>query len=646
MRKIFESIRHSLSARLSIWVVLFAALIYTVTQIYVSDTARRSVRKEAIQGATQILENTVLRMNSIIEDVELSADQLEWLVYRHLDSPESMLEYSRNAVNGKDFLTGCSIAFEPWFFKDRQYFSAYTSNTDGELVTRQEGSDDYQYFYLDWYLYPKLLNQPCWTEPYNDWEFDDEYNLATDMLLSYCKPLTDDDGTFIGVISMDISLKWLSETISQVKPFPNSYNILISRGGTFLVHPDPEKLFYQTIFTETLSHPDPKREALGQSMINWKEGMNELVIDGKDSYVFYKPIKSTGWSVAIVCPEKDIFSGFNRLRTFAEVMILLGLTLMFIVSYFVIRKTMRPLKVLATEAGNIASGHFEHALPLSTRVDEIGTLNNSFANMQSSLVSYIDELTLTTARKERMESEIQIARSIQMGMVPRTFPPFPERKEIDLYASINPAREVGGDLYDYFLLKDKLYFCIADVSGKGVPASLFMAVARSLFRLVGQQGCPPAEIARQINDTLAEENEQMMFVTTFIGVLDLASGSLEFCNCGHNPPVLISGPGAAPVFLECKPNTPLGCSPGWTFEGQVLEDLRGATLFLYTDGLNEAENEAHEQFSDARLLEELKKAPEADSQTIIENMLHAVSLHVAGAEPSDDLTLLCLRLRR
>ena len=256
MKRLIDYIRGSFSARLSIWVVLFVALIFLASQTYVSAVGRRSLREEAVRTADQVLDNTNLRLETIIEDVESAADNLEWLVYRHLDSPETLLEYSRTTVQGNPFLSGCSISLEPYFFKGMKYFSAYSSNTDGVVETSQEGDEDYEYFYLDWYLMPKLLNQPCWTEPYCDWEYGDDYSLQTEMLISYSKPLTANDGTFIGVISLDISLKWLSETLSDIKPYPNSYSILISRGGTFLVHPDPEKLFYQTIFTNLLIKDD------------------------------------------------------------------------------------------------------------------------------------------------------------------------------------------------------------------------------------------------------------------------------------------------------------------------------------------------------------------------------------------------------
>ena len=642
MKRLIDTLRRSFSARLSLWVVSFAALVFLGAMAYFFTVSRRYVREEAILRATQVVENSVLRLNNILEDVQLSADNLEWLVYRHLDEPELMKEYSRITVQGNPVLSGCSISFEPNFFKGHYYYSAYSGYVGGALETEQEGDEDYQYFYLDWYLQPKLLNQPCWTEPYSDWEQDDAADRQTQRMVSYCKPLTTSDG-FIGSISLDISLKWLSDNLSPVKPYPHSYSILISRGGTYLVHPDPEKLFYQTIFTEGLIDPDPAQDELGKSMLDLEAGYRRMEIDGIRSYVFFTPLKATGWSMAIVCPESDIFGRFNRLRWFVTMIDLLGLLLLFFSCFQVIRKAMRPLSDLARQAEDIASGHFDTVLPENQQPDELGTLSRSFADMQSSLVTYMDELTRTTANKVRIEGELQIARNIQMGMLPQVFPPFPERKDIDLYASMVPAREVGGDLYDYFIQGGRLYFCIGDVSGKGVPASMFMTVVQNLFRAAGQQGLLPAEIAHRINETLADRNEQLMFVTMFIGAIDLETGRLDFCNCGHNPPVVLPK-GGHPFFLSCKANMSIGILPEAKFEGESVESFMDTPLFLYTDGLNEAENPEHVLFGTDRLLAVLGE-PYTDAETVVKRMQAAISDHVAGADASDDLTMLCLEIK-
>ena len=250
-----------------------------------------------------------------------------------------------------------------------------------------------------------------------------------------------------------------------------------------------------------------------------------------------------------------------------------------------------------------------------------------------------DQLEEATAHRERIESELRIARDIQMSMVPNVFP---NREGLDIYAKIEPAKEVGGDLYGYLLMGDDLYFCLGDVSGKGVPASLFMAQATRLFRTLATQHMMPAEIATRMNAALSEDNEQGMFVTMFIGHIDLAKGSIDFCNAGHNPPYIRSAKGGR--FLEMLPNAPIGLWPGLEFDGERIEDISGQMLVVYTDGLNEAENRQQEQFGDDRLLEILETMPQHTAKEVIDTLYEAVQQHRDGAEPNDDLTIMSIRV--
>ena len=274
--------------------------------------------------------------------------------------------------------------------------------------------------------------------------------------------------------------------------------------------------------------------------------------------------------------------------------------------------------------------------------DAHGKLEETHSKLEAThqeLLTAYDQLEETTIAKERIESDLRIARDIQMSMVPSTFP---DRPDLDLYASMTPAKEVGGDLYGYVLLDDKLYFALGDVSGKGVPASLFMAQATRLFRTLAAQGMMPAEIATRINDALSgDDNERGMFVTMFLGLLDLTTGHLDFCNAGHNPPVLI-GDGTT-EFIEMLANAPIGLWPGLEYEGEEIADITNRPLFVYTDGLNEAENRQQEQFTDEKLLEILQTTPFESSKQTVELLCEEVEKHRDGAEPNDDLTMLCVK---
>jgi len=245
------------------------------------------------------------------------------------------------------------------------------------------------------------------------------------------------------------------------------------------------------------------------------------------------------------------------------------------------------------------------------------------------------------AAQERLESELQIARDIQMSMVPSVFP---EREGLDMYASMTPAKEVGGDLYGYLLMGNKLYFAVGDVSGKGVPASLFMAQATRLFLTLAKQGMMPAEICTRMNDALSgDDNENGMFVTFWLGLVDLQTGHLDFCNAGHNPPVIGGGEHQG-EFLDMIPNAPIGLWPELEYEGEQIDTIKGRPLFIYTDGLNEAENRQQQQFGDERLLDILRDTHFDSARQVIDKLTAEVETHRNGAEPNDDLTMMCLRV--
>ena len=641
MSKIFAYIRRKLSVRVSLWVVFFAAIIFNVALGFLFYQSREAVRQEAISRATTILEKTSLRVEGILNRVEVASNMTKWLVQRHPNKADSMFVYSRGMLmNNPDFFN-CSIAFEPYYFKDKgRYFSAYTKHVGDSLRTIQGGSDLYQYFFSDWYLMPQLLEKPCWTEPYMDLDVGTN---TSEMLTSYCQTIKDKQGKVVGVINTSLSISWLSQTISAVKPYPNSYSIMIGRGGTYFVHPDTTKITRQTIFTQTIEHPDTALTALGYAMQRGEEGMKHMNIDGKDSYVFYKPLGQTGCSMAIVCPESDIFGGFDRLRNSVRAIVLVGLLLMLYLFIRIITRELQPLRRLAHEAETIASGQFDAELPDFQRIDEIGQLSHSFGNMQQSLVKYIDELKNTTAQKASIESDLRIASGIQMGMLPEKFPTREDRDDVQLFASLTPAKEVGGDLFDFYFRDEKLFFCIGDVSGKGVPASLFMAVTRSTFRTVSAHETMPDRIIMTMNKTIADMNKTHMFVTLFVGVLDLPTGRLHYCNAGHDAPLLV---GAGVGELPCDANIPVGFMPSWKYTLQEAKIFTGTTILLFTDGLTEAMDSDKELFRMERVNEVASKAlaqQQQEPRQLIAQMTEAVHEFVGDAEQSDDLTMMAIQ---
>jgi sigma-B regulation protein RsbU (phosphoserine phosphatase) len=256
--------------------------------------------------------------------------------------------------------------------------------------------------------------------------------------------------------------------------------------------------------------------------------------------------------------------------------------------------------------------------------------------MQNSLKGYVEQLKETTASKATIESELNVAHNIQMSMLPKSFPPYPNRNDIELYGSLTPAKAVGGDLYDFFINDEKLFFCIGDVSGKGVPASLVMAVSRTLFRNVSAHTVEPSHIVKTMNAAISEGNDNNMFVTLFVGILDLKTGRLRYCNAGHDAPYINKS------LLPCEPNLPVGVMPDMNFCEQETMMETGSTIFLYTDGLTEAMNAKRELFGEQRITD-IISAFTGSTQELIETMAAAVHEFVGDTEQSDDLTMLAIR---
>lgn len=638
MKEIIKIFTRSFPLRLSLVLLGLVSLLFALTFIGNMHSARKTVHSESIERAQSELDNTILRINNVLQSVEITIHNLSWQVLENLDQPEKLYTITEHIIESNDFISGSAIAFEPYYYEDKGYFFSPYSYREGDLIiSKQLGTSDYNYHYMDWYQIPRLLNKPYWSEPYYD---EGGGNI---IMTTYSYPIYDMQGNMVAIFTADLSLEWFAEQVNDIKPYPNAYNLMLGRGGTFLVHDKKENILNETIFAAARSINDKQLIATAHNMINGNRGMGEFERQGMQFYLFYAPVVATGWSVAVACLHSDIFASVERVRKYSYAAGIVGILFITLICFFTIRRMTRPLTKIADAAMEIAQGNLATELPEITGDDEIRTLHDSFANMQQSLLKYIDELKLTTANKERIESELRIARAIQLGMVPKIFPPFPEREDIDLFATLHPAREVGGDLYDFFIENEKLHFIIGDVSGKGVPASLVMAVTCRLFRTIASYIDTPEGIVTTLNEALSESNESNMFCTAFVGTLDLKSGELKYCNAGHNPPIVLQPEGEAST-LEVVSNLALGVWPGFEFKGQVCKMQRGSTLFMYTDGVTEAENRDKTLYGEPRLMELLQSKPSQSPRTVTKNVLDDIAAHTLGAEQNDDITILCCHL--
>jgi sigma-B regulation protein RsbU (phosphoserine phosphatase) len=370
--------------------------------------SRDHVRKDTLGKAQQTLDGTVLHIDNTLRAVEVAANNMLRVIESNLDKPDKMFDYSRQVLETNPELSGCSISFEPFYYKEKgEYFSAYSYNNGDSIETENEGADYYQYHTMDWYLIPKLLNRPYWIEPFQE---DDDWGIVVqDVFSSYSQPIHDKAGKVVGTFSVDIPLDWFSDTVSATRPFPNSYTILLGKGGTYLVHPDSTRQFYETIFTTSLQESDSAIESLGRAMIAGESGYRQMTYHGELLHVFYKPFKNTGWSVAVICPESDVFAAFNQLRRTVRLVTAIGLLLLLLSTWFIVSRSVRPLQKLVDSTHQMTQHEFTGEIPDSTREDEIGRLQRRFKALQQSLSKYVGKVRQQSAVLEARRAELQEA---------------------------------------------------------------------------------------------------------------------------------------------------------------------------------------------------------------------------------------------
>ncbi len=631
-----------LAFKITFFIMTCCTVIFAVMLFYNYKISRQLILDKVKENA----ENVTFSSSRQIEKAIIAAEKIPSNVTIFLEN----LKYTENDINNllKSLLQknkeiyGICVAYEPYAFKsENKYFSPYAHKTGDTVEIINIGKKTYEYFYMDWYQIPRETGRAFWSEPYFD---EGGGNI---VMSTYSAPFYDDkDGykVFKGVVSVDISLEWLEKIVSSIKIFNAGYGFLISHNGTILTHPQKDLVMNESIFSIAEEMKYPELREIGQKMIKGESGLYRFksILGTQDSWLFFAPLPSCGWSLASVYPEGELFSDLQMLNAALVIIAAVGFFALFTIIRFISNKITSPLRELAGITKLIGSGDFDAVLPVLHSHDEIGHLNSAFSSMQNALKEYIKNLKTTTLIKERIESELKVAHDIQMSIIPKTFPPYPHRPEFDIYAVLEPAKEVGGDLYDFFLIDDSRFcFAIGDVAGKGVPASLFMAITRTLLHAKFSRSLKLARIVESINEDLSTNNENMMFVTFFVGILDTSNGSIEYCNAGHNPPYIVRANGEVEETPKTK-DTPLGIMPRTFSVGNISLGL-GDSIFLFTDGVTEAISSDNKFYGEDRLKGILKNTAGKKSKEVVCEVLADIKTFAKDAEQSDDITELQIK---
>lgn len=454
----------------------------------------------------------------------------------------------------------------------------------------------------------------------------------------------DQEGNKIGLIASTVLLETLSGVAGAIKIGKNGFGYIVDQSGLLFAHPDKQlRMSLNFLQSDILGYKGLAE--IGREMASGNAGLLSYTRpDGDTLITAFNPIPHTpGWSLGVALYEEELMgTATSLMRNIIFTMIMVVLVVLLMV-FFIADRISAPILQLKEGVKKVSSGNLDHTLSVKTG-DEIEALANAFNNMKTDLKEYIKNLQETTAAKERIESELQVANKIQSSMLPRTFPPYPEIENLDLYAIMVPAREVGGDFYDFFPLDNRFFcFSIGDVSGKGIPAALFMVITRTILKNQVMRGEPLAEVFNQANNLLCSDNTEEMFVTVFMGILDTHTGDVEYVCAGHNPPVL-SRSGEDFHFLEVKGNLVLGGMENYRYEAQRITLQPNDLLLVYTDGVNEAMNAKGELFGNERFFKTMNQGRGLKARHLIEKIQTDVESFVGVTPASDDLTMLAFTL--
>ncbi len=596
MRKSIEKLLKWLkNTRGSLMIIIITAILIELSAVLQYWYSKKSIRDEVERVANIELDLAGMKIRRALTNVEYVTRSMSWVIEQNLSDSESLPAVLNKILELNQHLLNASICFRENYYPayGKWYEPLSTRQQDSIIEHKNISGPDHDYLSNPNFQQIMEDGKDIWTEPYIS------KSAGNAPIVSYLSALYDKNGERIGCLVSDLSLDWLNEIANRQPITPSSSIMMISKKGNLMLYPMNESQEMHLNVLEPNSKRHQSVDAMNRRMVGGESGMSAVKdYDGSVWYSFFKPVEGdTGWSIAVLCPEDEIFAGLKNLQWIALLVMLLGVALL----SYIIWRSARNLK----------------------------------------------KLQATTLEKERISSELRVASGIQQGMLPKNtddaYSLISKREDLQIYGKLVPAKEVGGDLYDYFIRDEKLFFCIGDVSGKGVPAALLMAVTRSLFRTLSSHESHPARIMEQMNQSLSEMNEDMLFVTFFIGVLDLPTGMLRYCNAGHDSPLLVGYRSEENVVdLPVVSNLPLGVMADFQYEGQKLVLQTSTTLFLYTDGLTEAKNSEGQMFRVDQVREVAARCSE-HPKDMVAAMRQKVEQFADGTEQSDDLTLLAIR---
>jgi phosphoserine phosphatase RsbU/P len=632
-------LRPSLAAKLALAILSGCLLIYLAILYDVHEQTRQMLAGRIQREGTNVIDAAAARIDAELERVqEGPADLAAVLVRQRLDRRALEQDLCRR-VSANPTVFGAAAAFEPEAFEaGLTSYSPYCYREAGGLRVKDLGQGGYDYPARDWYRLPRELGRPLWSEPY----FDDGGGGI--LMATYSVPMRAlGDQRVVGITTADVPLEWLQRFMAGLRVGRGGYAFLISPLGRIVTHPEPRLAMRATLVE--LAREDAGLARMAEALAGGKRGAERALDPATRApvVVVFRPLGTNGWSLAVVSPEREALADVAALQRRMWISGIVGALALAVVVVGLSRRVTRPLGQLARAVQDVAGGRLDAPLPRIQSRDEIGRLTGSFAEMQTALSLYMEDVKGRAAAEERLESELRIAREIQMSLLPHAADLKPERLQCDVFGLLEPARAVGGDLFNVVSrAPGEVCFVVGDVSDKGIPAALFMAMTDVHFEAAARALSAPEAILARINDALVPANTANMFVTLACGVLQTVSGRLALALGGHTRPVLLPRAGP-PRLVEGDLGTVVGVVPGLTFTRVELVLGSGDALLLYTDGVTEAHDAAGQLFGEDRLLAHLARAPRGDAAAVAHGVQEAVAAFSRGLPQFDDIALLVVR---
>ena len=627
--------RLSIGPRLVLLLLAGAGAVLWAVVGYSARASRRILEEELQVKARAIAVATAGRITDASQSVERTVDTLALSLETLSPADDRLAPLLREAVRRNSDLFGSAVARVPDKPAAAPHYVPYVYRAKEGLAVRDLATPSYDVGHRDWYRQPLDRRRPVWSEPYLD-EGGGEILMAT-----YSVPVLSRDGSVRAIVTGDVSLGFLTELLSSLPVGEAGYAFLISPSGKFLAHPTRSLVMRESIFGVADARRDPVLRAVGERMTRGESGFVPILSlsSRKPSFVAFSPALPLG-SVGVIFRREAITGRVNRL-TAAQVLIgAAGFLILVGVVFTATRSIVRPIRDLERATTALARGDLDTPIPVLSGRDEVARLASAFATMQTDLRTHIEELKVATKGRERLEGELRIARSIQRALIPKEIV---QRPEFDLAVLLEPAREVGGDFYDFFELDgDRFVLAVGDVSGKGIPAALYMSAAGTLLRaLVREQGDPGLALTR-LNAELSANSASSMFVTLFVAVVHLPTGECLTGNGGHNPP-FVAHPDGSVDLLPVLPGFVIGPKRGLTYRSGSYTLAPGETLLLYTDGVTEAMDRAENMFGSERTAACLSRSASLGCGPVVQTIRKAVADFSDGAPQSDDITILAFR---